>query len=498
MELHTNSRHIGLNTVLFDEVDERPIDCDVMLPDFLPDIAAVLKCSVRPVVQNHQISGDRLLADGTVYLQVLYLDEDRRRVYNFDLSQPFTSSFTIKNSGDAVHLTASTSYVNCRATGPRRLDIHGACRIGLTVEGKREYDIVEGIQGDDVYTKGCDKTYTVLVGCAEKSFTVNETLELPRATTCILRQEVTTSVSDCKQLTDKAVVKGDLFIKTVYVTDAEGTLACAKNRIPFSQIVDVNGLTEATLCDVSATVLSCDARLSGGPTDDNTLVAVNVKTALKVCGYTEETCTVLEDAFHTAYPLHISSERLPLYRMTACRRDSVSAHHSMECPESDMAELMDVWSDVTGTEATGDSLSVYVNVCLLARDVNGMVHYYERPCTLTVPYNEGGDVAATVLETEGALVGGQIDLHFGILLCGRIGVHDPQTAVTAIQIDETTPYSHGEGLENCQVKICFADAGESVWEIAKQRHASPEALKAENNLTDDVLKQRTMLLIPLI
>lgn len=494
MELHTNSRHLGLNSVLFNEVDERPVDCDVMLPDFLPDIAAVLKCNVRPVVQNYQINGDRLLADGTVYLQVLYLDEDRKRVYSFDLSQPFTSAFTVKGSGDAVHLTASTGYVNCRATGPRRLDIHGACRIALTIEGKNEYDIIEDAQGDGVYAKGCQKTYTVPAGHTEKSFTVHETLELPRAAECILRQETTAAVSECKQLVDKAVIKGDLFIKTVYVTDDDGTLACIKNRIPFSQILDVSGLTENALCDVSAAVLSCEARLG----DEKTLVAVNVKAVLKLSSYKEESCSILEDAFNTAYPMQVTCEQLPFYRMTACRRDSVSAHHTMECPEPDMTELMDVWSEVTGTEASENALTIYVNVCLLARDGKDQVHYYERPCTLDVPYSDGGDVSATVLETEGVLGGGQIDLHFGLLLCCRIGTHDPQAAVTAIQIDESAPYSHGEGMENCQVKLCFADAGESLWDIAKQRHASPEALKIENNLTDDVLKQRTMLLIPLI
>ena len=78
MELQTTCGRVGLTQTVFDDVEERPVDGDFVLPDYLPEITAILKCRMRPVVQSHQISGDRVIADGTVYLQLLYLDEERR------------------------------------------------------------------------------------------------------------------------------------------------------------------------------------------------------------------------------------------------------------------------------------------------------------------------------------------------------------------------------------------------------------------------------------
>ena len=499
MELHTTDKRIGLTAVLFDEVDERPVDCDVMLPDFLPDVAAVLKCTMRPVVQTHQISGDRVLADGTVYLQVLYLDEERKRVHSFDLAQPFTSAFTVKGNGDTVTFTAKPNYVNCRATGPRRLDIHGACSIGLQMIGRCDTDILEAAEGDGLYTKDCAITYTAPAGSAEKSFTVNEVLELPGVAECVLRNEASAVVSDCKQLPDKAVVKGDLFLKTVYVADAAGTLCQAKNRIPFSQILDVAGLTEQTLCEVNAVVLSCDTRLSQNPNGDCNLLSVSVKIGLSLHGFEQEHATVLEDAFHTAYPLLASAEHLSVRRVLSCRQENVTARETVELPDSEIAEILDLWSEVTGTEHHTDrTATVQLAVSMLTRDTKGLINYYERPCTVSVPVDADGHVAltATVTETEGAVNGNRLELRFVLLLCCRAYTAEEHTAITALQMGDA-PHPCTEGLENCQVKVCFAEAGESVWEIAKHRHTSPELLKAENNLTDDVLKQRTMLLIPL-
>ena len=155
MELKTANRRIEWVHTRCREVDERPIDADILLPDFLPEIAAVLTCSVTPMIQTRRVSGDRVSADGTATIRVWYLDEERRCVRSFETSQPFSSSFTIKelDSRDTVFLRAKPHYVNCRATGPRRLDVHGAFGVYLEVVGTKEIDVLGDACGDGVHRR---------------------------------------------------------------------------------------------------------------------------------------------------------------------------------------------------------------------------------------------------------------------------------------------------------------------------------------------------------
>lgn len=120
MDIQVTNKVIGTTETLFDDFDERPVDCDFVLPDYLPDIAAVLKCIMKPVVQSKQISGDRLMVDGVANIRVLYLDEARKCVRSCEFSQPFTSTFNVKNLGigACIRLDAKANYVNCRATSP--------------------------------------------------------------------------------------------------------------------------------------------------------------------------------------------------------------------------------------------------------------------------------------------------------------------------------------------------------------------------------------------
>ena len=140
---------------MFDDFDERPVDCDFVLPDYLPDIAAVLKCTMKPVVQSKQLSGDRLIADGVANLRVLYLDEARKCVRSCEFTQPFTSTFNVKNAGvgACIRLDAKPNYVNCRATSPRRLDIHGAFSVKLKVTAEGGQEVVSSARGEGVYTR---------------------------------------------------------------------------------------------------------------------------------------------------------------------------------------------------------------------------------------------------------------------------------------------------------------------------------------------------------
>ena len=46
------------------------------------------------------------------------------------------------------------------------------------------------------------------------------------------------------------------------------------------------------------------------------------------------------------------------------------------------------------------------------------------------------------------------------------------------------------------MRLYYADAGESVWDIARRCHTSPDAVREENDLRDEVLLAKTVLLIP--
>lgn len=291
MDIQVTNKVIGTTESLFDDFDERPVDCDFVLPDYLPDIAAVLKCTMKPVVQSKQLSGDRLIADGVANLRVLYLDEARKCVRSCEFTQPFTSTFNVKNAGvgACIRLDAKPNYVNCRATSPRRLDIHGAFSVKLKVTAEGGQEVVSSARGEGVYTRTKPLYYTVPASSAEKPFTISEVLELgsgklPAET--LIRSEAVANVQDCKMMPGKVILKGEVLLCTLYANDTvAGTMDRVEHEIPFSQIVDVDGLDEEWFCDCRADVTVCDVHITQNPNGENVLLSVSIKLQAQVQCY---------------------------------------------------------------------------------------------------------------------------------------------------------------------------------------------------------------------
>ncbi len=509
MELQTTMKQINTIDTVFDDFDERPVDCDFVLPEYLPDIAAVLKCIMKPVVQTHQVSGDRIMADGTVWLQILYLDEDRKCVRSFENTQPFTSVFTVKEISSNCHIQLATkvNYVNCRATSPRRVDVHGAFSVKLTVTGERERTIVESTDCESICTQNQTVGYSKPVAFAQKAFSINEVLELVGGNQAemLIRTEAVPCITDCKIMMGKVVVKGEILLKTVYATDTvAGVLGCSENTILFSQIIDAEGLDEEGLCSCKASLLFCEVHPTQNPGGENKLLSLSAKILITVQAYRTEFCNLISDAYHTRFPLKTEKTRVALSRITKITQDTIKTPVTVELPDADIHDVIDLWCEITSADGRCEKENSFTDnkllVCMLTRDENGVLSYYERPVDFTLTHTETAECmlpTVTVLKTEYRISGKTVDLQLTVGVDRLYTESDDCTAICAMSADDTAPYTQEEGMDRCCMKIYFASAGETIWDIAKAEHISVDDIYAENNLTENILTEDTMLLLTL-
>lgn len=506
MDFKAINKAISVPETLFDDFDERPVDCDFVLPDYCPDIAAVLKCSLKPVIQSKQLSGDRFIVDGQSMIRVMYLDEARKCVRCCEFNQPFTSTFLVKNTGvnPCLRVTAKTDYVNCRATSPRRLDVHGAFTVKLRITAEGSQEVVSGIKGENLFTRNLPVVYSIPAASTEKPFTISEVLELgagkPPAE-ALIRGDAVPSLTDCKLMANKIIVKGDLLLKNLYVSDiAAGSMERVEHEIPFSQIIDVDGLDDEWDCDVTLDVVSSDIHISVNQNGESALLAVNVKLIAQVQCYATASAEVVTDAYSARYPLKLENRRLDTEQLLGVRRGVSTVRETLELPP-EAAEVIDLWCEAVPVaercEAGKACLDGRLTICMLAKDGGGIVSYFERPSDFTLEYDETCSQMTSrlaVLRVDYTMVGGgkaEIKVELAVTRCCYAA--DSCLAVTDVSADESASFPE----EKAALKIYFAGGGESLWEIAKSCHTSMEAVMEENGLNTDVLPDDAMLLVPL-
>ncbi|HIZ20331.1 MAG TPA: DUF3794 domain-containing protein [Firmicutes bacterium] len=507
MDFKVINKAVAVPETLFDGLDERPVDCDFVLPDYFPDIAAVLKCTLRPVIQSKQLSGDRMLVDGVAVIQALYLDEARRCVHCCEFTKPFTSTFPVKTGAGVpcAWVSAKTDYCNCRATSPRRLDVHGAFSVRLKLLAEGGADVVSGITGDSVYTKKNVVSYSVPAASAEKTFTLNEVLELGQgkpAAEALVRSDTVPVLNDCKLLANKMIIKGDLLLKNLYIDNADtGETQLVRHEIPFSQIIDVDGLDEEWQCDMRLDVVSCDIAITQNQNGENRLLEVNVKLAACVQCFRNGMAEVVTDAYSTRCPLRLETKRLDAECLKAVRSSDSVIKETLDLPEDGVAQVMDIWCDAVpvseSCEEGHTKITGRMTIAMLAKDAQGIASYFERPGDFTLEFDDDCDAVESdirVTDVDYSMAGaGRVEIRAELSVTRRCYASDSFMAVTSASAEEESSFP----AEKAALKIYYASSGESLWEIAKACHTSMDAVIEENALPGDVLTKDAMLLVPL-
>ena len=112
---------------------ELPIEAEMLIPDYLPQVFKIVKCFVHLVVLQKQVTAGRLTVDGYLRCVLYYQSEADESLCQAEQKLPFTKQVDIK-PGDwgtaTVLVSGETEYVNCRAVNQRRVDVRGAFEIG--------------------------------------------------------------------------------------------------------------------------------------------------------------------------------------------------------------------------------------------------------------------------------------------------------------------------------------------------------------------------------
>ena len=77
MEYQCKKEVFPVCETVFEGTSEQPVDLELSLPDYCPDIERILKCRLCPSVSSKNISGDRLDVDGMVLISLYYLDSKK-------------------------------------------------------------------------------------------------------------------------------------------------------------------------------------------------------------------------------------------------------------------------------------------------------------------------------------------------------------------------------------------------------------------------------------
>ena len=508
MELNLSREPLFAHEPLLDTTVEQPLECDVVLPDYCPDAARILKCTLEPAILSTQVQGSRLTVEGQGIISVYYCAQEgglRRCEYKV----PFSRVCELRGeaSNPTVLVRPRCDYVNCRSVSPRRLDIRGAVTLAIRVWDTREEQAVSSASGSGVELRQEQLGATRLLGQCTRPFQVSQQLDLAEgkpAIQSLLRCEAVPKAADVKVVAGKVLAKGTLAVTILY-RGQDGSCQRMEYALPLSQICDTEGSQEddRALAVFEVCGLSCEPRGEGS---QDTGFLLDASLRLTVFLHRDYPASFACDAYSTLHPCQCQTKALTLPVLRRVVEEEFSYEEAIDLPEG-VEAIDDLWCRVlfwnTRLEEGEAVITGRIAVSLFAAAQTDQPGYFEKMVDFEQRFplpedcdNPLFDPLVRLSSCSYSLTqGGKLDLSWKLTVAGCLYCLQKRTAVTQLSVDEKRP---PERVVKKGLYLYLPQEGELLWEIARRYNTSADRIREENGLEGARAQGRVMLLVPVV
>lgn len=507
MELTLTRQPVSVMETLYEGTAEQPLECDVLLPDYCPDIQKILRCEVTLSLLSWNVQGERCTLDGMAAAHLYYVDEQgclRHAEYKIPYAK--TLELRAEPAKPVVDITQTVDYFNCRAVSPRRLDMRGAASIACRITGQTEEQVVCGAEGMGLQLRRESMETVRLLPCAPHRAELHEEVELGYGKPPVgevLHLSAMARVSDYKVITGKIVVKGEAAIRVLYrCEEEESQLETMEYTLPVSQVVDIEGLEEDCDCVVWYEVCDAAAQPKRSDTGENTLLTLDLSLNAMARAAKRATVEAACDSYSTEYECRQELKQIPVLEYLGPVSELCAVKETLEA--EGVKAVVDLWCSPGSVTARGDAESVTVSgkmmLCMLARNGNDDLFYHEQPAEFskkimlpkaceTVQFTPKIQVDNVSFSMNGA----QPEARCNATIFGELYGRRTKQLLCGVETDASRKKERKDNM----LYLYFTSGQESLWDVAKRYNTSVEAIQQGNGLDNLATADKTMLLIPM-
>ncbi len=505
MEFNKTDLTVKSYKKLYESTLEQNVDTDFTLPDYYPEVQKILKIMPEINIMSSQCTDTGVSVGGQVTLTMLYLGSDDQ-INSFTHIYPFTKSQECDVKEGAVTVVPFVGYMNSKAVAPRRIEVHGSLALAVTVGGIDGNTVLTATDCEGIYLKTVERSSVNFGETVTKSVFIEDEIQLSQSQAAvgkILRSSATVEVTECKYISGKAVLKGEITLDILYLgVKAEKPILLSEKR-GFSQITDCSMDCDEVDFETAVRIESLELHPKTGLDGEVKNIAFEARVGLMITPFCTTSDCLVTDAFSGKYLADIKYSNINIETVVDKFTESFLCKKKLDFGDA-LNGIYDLWCKASVEHSAKDNGDVLikgsVNVCILGTDKEGIPTYFERPIEYEYRYplkqsvnslrcRPSVNVAATVYSDSGD---GSVDVSVELKLKATVFSVESLKAVTGISVDCENQISR----DNDTALILYYPENETVWEIARRYSTSPEKICEANLLDNTEAICNSVLLIP--
>jgi len=513
MPLEFKKESILINETITKKKSEIEVNVDIIVPDSKPDILKVLQIDGDAVLTNKEAQKDRVLVSGIANFTILYLPDGEDQSV-----KSIVSSVNFSNIIDANGITPDmVAMANCdlmniefSLLNCRKMSIKGIISVDVAVSAQNTLEYVSEITGDikTEIKKTPIKAYT-LAAYGENEIQIVDKLDVPQGKPDIyevLKIDASIRENDFKIISNKIIAKGNLCVTTLY--SGEGQLNFMEHEIPFTEILDLAGISENMISNINYNLQKIDYELLENSDGENRVLGISADISVICQAYEEVAVDAVTDAYCPGYKLDVTKNNMRINSIIASKQDQILIKEIVSLPESTsrISQIYNVVAKpfVENCVFDGSRMKIegYVDTYILyltddpdtpiysAKEEVDFVHYIDINDT-------GSDIVCEADPRINHLSytlnqAGEVELRINLDISAKAIKENPASICTDVEI-----VGEASNADRPSILIYFASKDEDSWDVAKKYNVSVADILRANNLSEgDIIKAGTKLLIP--
>ncbi len=481
---------------------EIPIETEILLSDYLPQVFKIVKCQTKMVVLQKKLQPGRLMLEGYLRCVVYYQGEGAAGLCQTEQKLPFTKTLEIPVESCAewsATVGGEVEYLNCRAVHPRRVEIRGAWEIGAAVFPQLHQEVICAVADAGTAQKQTAVKGVRTVASVDKLLTADGEFAFEQAAAAVLDISGTAQLREQKLLQGKMVVKGEIQAQLTCRGAEDGSLFSQRVTIPFVQTLEVEGLAEDCQCFCVVEPTGFTLQAMGQAGDRSSLTA---SALLHLRAFRSYAVDVVQECFSTRYHLDVTTEPLTTEVLIGPMDERQTVSAEIGLPDADAKILSCLASPAAPeiiTENGNVSLRVRTQLSILYQNSLDELECRDDTAELLLPLNQLPDTGAihpelwVSVDSMNCITGsGQAEVSASLHIEGVLLRCEQQPVLLEAALGE--PLEREE--PDIVLRACCTQQGQQVFDVARRFHVLPNKIMQANGLTEETIPAGTCLLIP--
>lgn len=492
MELIRNSYETY--TVLPQSDAQKEVSAEVIVPDTQADVYSVLTAFAACQIKQRTLRQDTLMLEGTVDITALCQEEDESRWQIIRGSVPFALEMDVPGCREDSILQLRVEVLRCDALirNPRKLQLQAQVGACVQLFRKDSLSVTESAGGsgeEDIQTL-CDTVELELLrSVAEKKLVAADELQTGQQGR-LLHHTVQWQQEEQRVLSGKVMLRGSACVQALFFQ--EGQLRQQEYRIPFSQVVECDGMEPGDTVFADYQLLQAQVTLLEG---DAPALSCNLTGTVTVGVVRRVRLPVLRDAYSTRFVTECQQEQL---RCPAWKQFERTVPAEELCqPQESALSVVDCRCRARGFVEEGGYPGAIYTLRILYCCPMGKLHCAEH--TFRVRSDEPVNAAQITLragwrDLSVQAEDGAIRIRFTALLQCRGLVEQPCGQVARCTLD---PNARRPLPPAGTLVLRAVEQGETPWSIAKHYGSRVSQILSANKLENgQTLEPGKLMMIP--